>query len=191
MGDNITIDIVGIDAVSKKIRKRIDKIDDIVLGKSSLTKLAKESANDIRIRTRLGFGLSKRGAAKRPLKRLSEAYIEVRQGKRVFFKRGGRVVSFTPKKIKKVKLSRFTKAKFSNLTFTGQMLSSLFSKYRSRGIFLLTFKDKRKGGKIGNKALADINEKNGRKFLELTNKEVLKLKNRLAVNYKKLLRRLR
>lgn len=107
-------------------------------------------------RTRLGTGVDERGNSTR-LKPLTSGYKKTRKNS--------------------INLSSGTTPAKSNLTATGQLLSSLTTvKVRIKdGIkFIITVGDRRgrdlngKSSKIGNKQLVDYQERQGRKFLGFT-----------------------
>jgi hypothetical protein len=99
-----------------------------------MLRLGRLAVSIIQQRTRRGFGVKKTGDRRRKLKALSKRYIEKRR---------------------RANLSRFTSAKKSNLTFSGQMLSSMRAEVRRFGIVKITFSPRRTGGG-NNRQIAEI-----------------------------------
>jgi hypothetical protein len=91
-----------IDAVIRDLKIEIQK----TAKRKIMMKLGTEMAKMIQIRTRLGYGVSRDGAQRRPLKRLSPSYVEFRKATRH-------------------RLSPYTSPKKSNLTYSGRLLGSL------------------------------------------------------------------
>lgn len=138
------------DKILGKAKTSVDKVD--------LRKHAKATANRIKTRTRLGDGLKDdaRGSAKKKLKKLqSKNYKKYRE--------------------KTDKLSEFTTAGMSNLTFTGQLLDSIFGKVKGRKI-VIDMKEDRNDGKKNSDIVAK-QSKLGRPFFELSSKELKGLQN--------------
>lgn len=117
----------------------------------NMRKFGEQAAEMVRLRTRLGSGVEKEGANKRPLKRLSDSYKQVRRGKIAFFTRGGKVIPYTPDR--PPSLHSHTTPSKSNLTFTGQMLDSLDVTSARRGEVTVGPTGSRKGG-LTNKEVA-------------------------------------
>lgn len=132
-----------------------------------LDPIARETAKDIKIRTRLGYGVSSTGAEREPLKKLSDSYKDQRKADS---KRG--------------ELSDETAPSKSNLTRTGQMLDSLYGVARRDGEIEIDFKAGRSDGE-SNKAIAKKVADEGRPFINLSNRELERLNQRLVDTLKK------
>jgi hypothetical protein len=117
-----------------KIQAMKEAITDI--GKpANMRKYGEQLAGMIRLRTRLGSGVSSPGADKEPLKPLAESTIQARKGKIAFYEapNGKRIPYPRSKSHDPVKLSEFTTPSKSNLTRTGQLLDSHGVKSVSQG----------------------------------------------------------
>jgi hypothetical protein len=111
----------------------------------------------IKKRTRLGYGVKKDGGEKSPLKALSKGYKKTR-------KDSG-------------KLSSLTSVNKSNLTFTGQLLNSLFGVGTSIGKGEVYIKEERNDG-VQNSDIVDGQEKKqGRSFFYVSKLEKQQLAN--------------
>lgn len=104
-------------------------------------------------RTRSGKGVSSDGGSLSQLKPLSRAYIERRRRSR---------------------LSAFTSAGKSNLTFTSELLGSMTAERRSAGSWWIVFKGSRARG-LTNAKLAQYVAAAGRPFLYLAKTELAEL----------------
>lgn len=139
----------------KKIKVKIDKFD--------LDPIAKEAANTIKKRTRLGHGVKdgERGGAKKRLKDqkpLTDDYKKFR------------------KKSKKLN-KKVTSANKENLTLTGQLLDSIRGKQKGKTIEIDVVNNRNDGKK--NSDIISWQKDQGRDFFELTDKEVKRLRNQL------------
>lgn len=149
--------------VLRKQAKNIDKALETALNKAFLQALAQRMKDTIKVRTRVGKGVSNSGQLEK-LKPLSDSYILQRQKKLGFFTKGGRVIPIvggvTNKEVdastsdkarrKSLKkqlrnnkkylkenlptLASSTSAKKSNLTRTGELLDSIVAKVKKSGI---------------------------------------------------------
>ncbi len=127
--------------IQKGIRKTLTKKDMLRLGKLAITIIQR--------RTRRGFGVKKDGGRRTRLKRLSPGYVARR---------------------KKATLSRFTSARKSNLTFTGQMLSAMDAKIKKLGSVTISFDKRRRDGEL-NQDIADAVSE-ARPFMHLSKVEI-------------------
>lgn len=136
----------------------------------TLNKVGKEAKDQIVKRTRLGLGV--RNGKARPLKALSESYIEQRKKRRA-------------------KLSKFTTTKKSNLTATGQFLNSLSYKVNpiTKKVELF-FKENRRrelnGGppRVRHIDLLQYVSEQGRPFFELADFEIRKIQSIIFQSFK-------
>lgn len=88
-------------------------------------------------------------------------------------------------------LGEFGKASKSNLTFSGQMLSSMTFNIRKYGFTVYIPNTLRRGSKITNAQLAQYVSQNGRPFMNLTAGESRIVKSRMRTQIQKRLRKLR
>lgn len=110
----------------KRIRLAIEKAIKRSLSPTQMRKLGKLAIKIIQQRTRRGFGVKKSGAPRRRLKPLSREYIRRRR---------------------RARLSRFTSAKKSNLTFSGQLLSLMRATVKKPGSVTINFDKRRRDGR--------------------------------------------
>jgi hypothetical protein len=87
----------------KDTKDRVQRAIKDLITRQYMTELGKFAADMIRLRTQLGYGVGRAGAPREPLKPLSESYKQQR---------------------KKMQLNSNTSPTKSNLTRTGQLLSS-------------------------------------------------------------------
>jgi hypothetical protein len=124
------------------------------------------AASMVKKRTRLGYGVNV--GEKQKLDALSPSYKLYRQGKIAFFSKGtgsSRLrIPYKPKN--KPALYEETTPTKSNLTFTGQMLNSLYGKAIGAGRFLISLSGDR------NKTVAGYAVDLGRPFLAFSRAEV-------------------
>lgn len=127
-------------------------------GGLNLDPYAKEYADRIKRRTRLGNGLdeTKRGAKRKKLKKLSEKYKKKR-------------------KRNKSELSSETSPSKSNLTYSGQLLDSITGKGDKKKIQIFIEENRNDG--VKNKDILKGQSKQGRDFFELSDKELKSLQN--------------
>jgi len=129
------------------------------LNKNAMTRIGGILAEDIKRRTRLGFGVKKANQERTKLKKLSDKYVKFR-------------------KDNKGKLLNLTTPKRSNLTFSGQLLDSLTAQSDNPGKVTLRFLGVHKnldGSTMNNGLLANFVSK-ARPFLGPTNREIQRLK---------------
>jgi hypothetical protein len=148
----------------RKIKKSINRVD--------FNGHAENAAETIKIRTRLGGGVSggKRGGTRYALKSIgrTEKYNNFR------------------KKTKKLNKTVTTPAKH-NLTLTGQLLDSLYGQARGSKMFVKLKPDRDDGKK--NDEIAKYQEDLGRYFFELTNKELKRLRSNIKQDLIKQIKR--
>jgi hypothetical protein len=113
---------------------------------------AEEAANLIKARTRRGYGVAFDGAPAQRLKKLSREYIDHRKRTRSA-------------------LSSETSPGKSNLTYSGQMLDSLYARRRRIGNWSINLKAQRDDGKT-NLQVARYAAAGGRPFLFLSKSEL-------------------
>jgi hypothetical protein len=159
----------------KQVEKAIDKAVKKIKSSSEMQNFADLTAEIIRRRTRLGYGVKSPGARRERLKPLSESYIEQRRGDAVYFTDDqGQVrrVTTSDKFKQRKKLSARTTPNKSNLTFTDQMLDSLTGFARS-GEFKVEPTGQRDDG-LTNRQVAEYVEEE-RPFLTLSRSEIKQL----------------
>jgi hypothetical protein len=132
---------------SEKLQQIRRKVESTLADNKDLDFLLKEIPMQIEKRTRLGKGVSDTGELIK-LNPLSEGYVKQR---------------------KKGKLSSLTSPKKSNLTRTGEMLSSIFG-IRRGTIFTFFFGGTREDGESNNNVARYAREK-GRPFFDLSTSE--------------------
>jgi hypothetical protein len=135
----------------KDLQKKLDAALKAALNKQTFDEIGKNTANQIKTRTRLGKGVNDTPGKQESLKPLSEATKKIRQSK----KSAG-------------KLSSQTAPTRSNLTETGEMLDSI--KYESSATEVRIYID---GAENKKKATDQSNQ--GRKFMNLTKAEISEL----------------
>lgn len=143
--------------VTSNFKKVFAKLRKEVKGTYSdeqMEKLGEEAADMIRIRTRLGYGVSKPGAKRQRLKKLSDEYIETRQ-------------NFHG-------LSEFTTPGRSNLTRTAQMLDSIIVLEAKDGKVTVGPQGARSDSKHSNDQIAEY-VSTARPFISVSDLEVKKL----------------
>jgi len=133
----------------KRIFRRIQKGIRETLGNKDMTRLGKLAISIIQRRTRRGFGVNRSGGNRRRLKRLSPGYIKQR---------------------KRANLSRFTSARKSNLTFSGQLLSSMKARPVKLGSVKITFTGRRRDGQKNSDVAEHVS--NARPFMNLSKREM-------------------
>jgi len=138
--------------IQKKYEKNFKEIVQVAKSPQFLQPIAVIAADLIRKRTRLGYGVRGEGAERERLKALSPKYVDFRK--------------------KNPRLSEFTTAKRSNLTFTGQLLDSLKGRTTTRGI-VVYLDPRRVGSKLTNAQIKDYQEKQGRSFFYLSRTEII------------------
>lgn len=171
---------VKVGNIEKLISERISKAVSASLDRE----LAQDTANQIKVRTQLGFGVDENGKQIK-LKPLSESTRAQRRGDVVFYTDVfGRLRTFEPDS--PPRLSSKTSPAKSNLTRSGEMLESLTGEAKNNQI-LINVKGLRKDGSgLTNEEVKDFVEAQGREFLKLTsgekNKLIREIKNRVLRN---------
>ncbi len=151
---------------SEDYDKKLKAVLDKVFAAANMAQWMQETADDIKKRTRLGYGVEKDYDSKEKLKYLSEKYIEYR------------------KKDKHGELSAATSARKSNLTYTGQMLDALRGSSKGKYHGEVWLKDERKPTKnqkrsFGNNDLAVWNAEKGRNFMAISDLEFKRLNQKI------------
>lgn len=137
---------------------------------TNMKKFGETAADIVRLRTRLGFGVSDDNAEKARLKPLSKSYKDFRKGKIAFFTTpDGRVVPYKPNSAPT--LHPDTSPTKSNLTFTGQMLDSLGVVSVRQGEALIGPRGNRTKSPLSNKQVAKYVTAQGRAFNNLSKVE--------------------
>lgn len=139
----------------KEIESLIDRaVNNVIQSKSGfLSSLAEKIANQIRKRTRLGFGVKERGGKQEKLAPLADS---TKKGRQYAKKKGELNSQTTPNR--------------SNLTRTGELLDSIVGTFKD-GVIKIWFNEKRASGKISNPEVASVVSK-ARPFFELTKPEL-------------------
>jgi len=162
--------------LDKQIKELVDKVkkelEKAVASKSFYDEIGKEVSNQIRKRTRLGYGSSPSGQQVK-LASLKESTVENRKRTK-----------------KKGNLSNLTTPKKSNLTETAQLLDAIEHKSTNQKV-TIQFSDRRKDSKIGNKKLAGYVQQAGRRFFDLTTAETSSLKRLVEKKIQELIKRLK
>jgi len=141
---------------NKSLDKFLDKLNKTVLSlttPSHMKQVGERVKNDIKIRTRLGYGVRKHGDQKSKLKPLSQKYVEQRK--------------------KFHGLSTMTTARRSNLTYHGSMLDSLRLKAISRNSISIG-PSGYDVDNVSNVAKTNFQEKAGRIYLRMSAQEIKK-----------------
>lgn len=152
----------------KNIRSAFDEIERIFKTAASpreMRELGEQAVQDVRKRTRLGYGVEEDGKARYKLQGLSSSYIEKRR-------------RYKSRNI----LSDKTSASKSNLTLSGQMLDSLrVLKANTRSVEIGPFGNRKafppgsRAKRVGNKKVSDFVQAKGRVYLNLSDLEIKKL----------------
>lgn len=155
----VKVEIKNVKAVQAQALKALNKVKQ---DQKFLVEQSKFTAEQIQRRTWSG-----RGVDGKKFKKLSQSYLDYRNGKVSFRKIDGRVVPLGGKDPKFPNTGEFFKANFSNLTLTGQLLRSISRKINvQKGSFRLFFSGVRKDG-MKNEELAKIVQDKGRVFFGL------------------------
>lgn len=165
-----------LDKIEKKLKDAIEKLKT----PTRLQEIGDFSADLIRKRTRLGYGVDSTGSEKQKLKPLSDSYKQQRAGKISFItkkaKRGNVIIPIKPKQ--KPELSESTTASKSNLTNSGQMLDSIKAKVSTNKVSIKPT-GSRKNSLLNNLEVAEFVSKD-RPFNNLSNKEIKQLRDFVA-----------
>lgn len=170
-----------------KFNKAMAKVVDEFERKETMNELGEFAVDRIVKRTRLGKGVSEDGGDPQSLKALSKSYKDTRKGKIAFATSpSGHVYSYKPKR--PPKLSPFTSAGKSNLTFTGQMLDAVKVILSKRGNVKVSVENsKRDEGGTNKKIAGFVSEE--RPFLNLSAPEILALQRYIRQKLESLLKR--
>lgn len=160
-------------AASDKLKGMSIQVNDVMVN-VDLDFLIQEIPRIIKVRTRLGKGVSDKGELK-PLKKLKKSYVIIRERN-------------------KSDLSSETTTGRSNLTATGQMLENIQGT-RQGTRFIFTFRDKRKksafdNGSLTNGEVAGYVRDNGRPFFLLSESEKKGLQRRVSAILKRAVRKI-
>ena len=136
---------------SRNFTRDIDRAIDESFDTNYLNQIGSQITDQIRIRTRAGFGVKSNGARQQRLRRLSPNYVETR--------RFARSIGL---------LSDATSPRRSNLTFSGNMLDSIIHTVSNRNINF-AFSNKRA------EEVAEEVQTRGRPFFNLSGPEINKL----------------
>lgn len=132
----------------------------VIFKQDMLENLAKFIINMIRIRTRLGYGVSENDGRKKKLLPIKESTIEERKRLR-----------------KHGRLSEETAPTRSNLTRTGELLESLTYKISKVNFLTILIPNrKHKNSNATNAEIAGYQEKAGRVFFKLSSQELNQIK---------------
>ena len=138
------------------LSKITNTIKEAVFGRQQMKEFMQGLADDIKKRTRRGYGVARDLGPDGKFIGLSPSYILYRQGKIKFFTTKNNKLAYLKKgkkvTIEKPELSEFTKPTRSNLTLSGQMLDSLIADSSGTLKGEITIKDTRKPIKGQNKA---------------------------------------
>ena len=145
-----------------EIKRAILRIVDKLREQKYISDLAKDAAEIIRKRTRLGFGVGSDGAPRHKLPALKPSYVRQRERFR--------------------RLSGNTRPGKSNLTRTGQLLDSLRGRYKSKGKGEVYVQSNRDDGKTNDEIAFHVSGK--RPFAHLSNSEINQLKNKVRKDLK-------
>lgn len=140
-------------ATLKDVGVQIEKAMKELTSKKYLQEIGDFTADMIRLRTQLGYGVDSAGSTRARLKPLSEGYKEKR---------------------KKSKLNANTSATKSNLTNTGQLLSSIKT-VAIRGTTVFVGPSGSRSGGSTNEQIGEYVTEQGRPFNNLSNTEQKRL----------------
>lgn len=179
------IKVTGIDRVNKALN---EFLNDKIVTKSVMDEIARFITERVRSFTRSGKSIADRSPKR--LKRLSESYKDMRRGAVKYRTINGRVVVFPEpdEKLNEVDPTFFD-PDYSNLTFSGQMLSAI--KYsidlakRTARIFVDDTKRKGKYEKLTNAQVADYVADQGRPFMGLDDNGIKRVRQMVIENVRK------
>jgi len=146
-------------------RRILDQAFRTLLSKNYLTSVGKQAADMIRLRTQLGYGVPSDGKSREKLKPLSAAYKKVR---------------------KENPLNGNTSPSKSNLTRTGQLLSSIGVKSIQKDKVIIGPKGPRNDGETNERVGEFVSEK-GRPFNNLSDVERKRLTETIRKDLQQLL----
>jgi hypothetical protein len=160
----------SIDALAADLKRAINELRQ----PKYMKQIGELSAELIRVRTRLGYGVEKNDGPRQRLKPLAQSTIDQRAGKLAFFTTpDGVVIPYKPDT--KPTLSGFTTPKKSNLTRTGQMLASIKPFDAKLGEVKVGPKGSRGGESLTNEKLMEYVTDAGRPFNYHTKTEIKQL----------------
>lgn len=145
-------------ATADEFKRAYDRAMKRAFSAAQMTKYGEFAAEMIKLRSRLGFGVSTEGGNRNRFAELSKSYKEERAQDR-----------------KSGKLSSLTTPNRSNLTRTGQMLESLGVKKLKDGEVKIGPKGKRLGESITNEEVGVFVSAAGRVFNNLSKTELKRL----------------
>jgi hypothetical protein len=153
---------------SEDYKKKLKDVLDKVFAAANMAQWMQETADDIKKRTRMGFGVKEDYKPKGKLDKngLSPAYIAFR------------------KRDPYGELSSATTPRKSNLTYTGQMLDALRGSSKGKYHGEVWLKDERRPTKnqkrsFGNNVLAVWNAEKGRNFMAISDLEFKRLNQKI------------
>jgi len=132
--------------------KKLFGVFDRFVDDAKMRAIGVEASRLIKVRTRLGYGVSSNGKQRKKLKKLSDNYLIFRAKHRD-------------------ELDSETSPERSNLTFTGQLLNSMKVKKAKKGSVIIGPSGKRSGERLTNDELGQHVEDAGRPFNYLSNLE--------------------
>jgi hypothetical protein len=141
---------MSIRAILKIEKLQKDLKEKYTINQSEMEKIAEDMANKIKVRTRLGYDVDRSKLP--PIK--SEKYKK----KRANYKKKG-------------KLSDQTTPGRSNLTFTGQLLDSLYGKSYANNTFTIELKEKRDNESVTNSEVTIYQELQNRIYFGFSDAE--------------------
>lgn len=166
-----------------KVEKAIRAAVADATNRDNTQKLMNEATRLVKVRTKLGFGVPEPGAQRERLKPLSDSYIEQRANKARYFTKNDKVfrIPIPGGPSRHPDLSETTTPTKSNLTFTGEMLDSLrgFVTGPGKGVVKPTGA-RTDGSGLTNQQVANFVSEQGRPFLNLSNNEILQLKQKFV-----------
>lgn len=151
-----------------RIKKLILEAENDAFSIPNMRGLAQEAAEEIKTRTRLGYGVSKHEGPKAPLASLADSTKDNRKRMKI---RG--------------ELSGATTVGKSNLTATGQMLDSIKGDAVSRGKAIVKLTGTRDGENLSNEKLGEYMEEGSsnrpkRPFMRLSDLQLKRITENLA-----------
>lgn len=159
----------NIESDSKKVAALTVRLVTNSINDEDMSALGKFIARLIKIRTRLGFGVSENGTPKKKLKELSgrpKPYKSTIHQREIAKKKG--------------ELSKETTPIKSNLTMTGRMLDSITIAVSKLKVIVSIPNSSRPDSKATNKEIARYNEEKGRPFFHVSDSEIRQIKREAA-----------
>jgi hypothetical protein len=159
----------------EKFKKKLEAAMNVIRKKEVMTAIGQNAADQIKLRTRLGYGVNENEGERQKLRPLSKSYKLQRAGKLGFFTtKTGVVVPYTPQEGVAHIFSDQTSPSKSNLTRTGEMLDSMTATFKSEGIVSIGPSGSRKDGS-SNDIVAQYAHESGRNFNYLSKNEIAKV----------------